>query len=49
VVSFDKRDLPWVVDYAKRQRVHHKAGRVEDRLERITEIETPTQDDISSP
>lgn len=35
VVSFGKRDLPWVVEYVKRQREHHAAGRVEDRLERI--------------
>ena len=39
VVSFGKRDLPWVVDYIRNQREHHAAGRVEDRLERITEIE----------
>ena len=39
VVSFGKRDLPWGVDYIKRQREHHAAGRVEERLERITEIE----------
>ena len=41
VVSFGKRDLPWVVDYVRRQREHHAAGRVEDRLERITAIEVP--------
>lgn len=39
VVSFGERDLPWVVDYIRNQREHHGAGRVEDRLERITEIE----------
>ncbi len=42
VVSFGKRDLPWIVDYITRQRGHHgggAAGRVEDRLERITQIE----------
>lgn len=39
VVSFGKRDLSWVVDYIKRQREHHSAGRVENRLERITQIE----------
>jgi len=31
--------LPWVVDYVNRQREHHAAGRVEDRLERITQVE----------
>lgn len=35
VVSFGKRDLPWVVDYVKGQREHHAAGRAESRLERI--------------
>jgi hypothetical protein len=39
VVSFGKRDLPWVVDDIKRQREHHAAGRVEHRLERITQVE----------
>ncbi len=39
VVSFGKRDLPWVVDYIRRQREHHAGGRVEDRLERITQLE----------
>jgi len=38
VVSFGKRDLPWVVDYINGQREHHAAGRVEDRLERITQL-----------
>lgn len=42
VVSFGKRDLPWVVDYIRRQREHHAAGRAEDRLERITQIEVPS-------
>ena len=42
VVSFGKRDLPWVVDYIKHQREHHAVGRVEDRLERITQIEVPS-------
>ena len=39
VVSFGKRDLQWVVDYIRNQREHHGAGRIEDRLERITQIE----------
>ncbi|MBY0309127.1 MAG: IS200/IS605 family transposase [Phycisphaerales bacterium] len=39
VVSFGKRDLPWVVDYIKRQREHHAVSRIEDRLECITQIE----------
>jgi putative transposase len=39
VVSFGKRDLPWVADYIARQREHHAAGRAVDRLERITQIE----------
>ncbi len=39
VVTFGKRDLPWVVDYIRRQREHHASGRAEDRLERITQVE----------
>lgn len=41
IVSFGKRDLPRVVNYVRHQREHHAAGRTEDRLERITEIEIP--------
>jgi putative transposase len=39
VVSFGTRELPWVVDYIRKQREHHAAGRIFDRLERITELE----------
>lgn len=39
IVSFGTRDLPWVVNYIRNQREHHTAGRVEDRLERITHSE----------
>ena len=33
VVSFGTKDLPWVVGYVERQKEHHAAGRVHDRLE----------------
>ena len=36
IVSFGKRDLPWVLNYIKNQREHHASGAAEDRLERIT-------------
>ena len=39
IVSFGKKDLPWVVEYVNNQREHHGAGRAEERLERITAIE----------
>jgi putative transposase len=39
VVSFGKRDLPWVVAHIRRRRELHAAGRSEDRLERITQVE----------
>ena len=39
IVSFGKRDLPWVAAYINGQREHHRSGRVEDRLERITQHE----------
>lgn len=35
VVSFGKRDLPWVVEYIKNQREHHHAGSAVERLEAI--------------
>ena len=42
VVSFGKRDLPWVVEYIEQQREHHAAGRAFDRLERIMQVERPS-------
>ena len=44
VVSFGTKDLPWVKRYIQNQRAHHAAGKVSDRLERITELETPLPD-----
>ena len=35
VISFGAKDLPWVLDYVRRQREHHAAGKVHQRLERI--------------
>ncbi len=35
VVSFGTRDLEWVVDYVRNQKIHHARGAVYDRLERI--------------
>ena len=43
VVSFGTRDLPWVRAYVRDQRERHARGNVEDRLERITELETPAK------
>ena len=40
VVSFGTKDLPWVKDYIRNQREHHATGKTNDRLERITELET---------
>jgi len=36
VVSFGKKDLPWVCEYIRNQKEHHAAGTVHERLERIT-------------
>lgn len=33
VVSFGKAHLPWVLDYIANQREHHRAGKIEQRLE----------------
>ena len=35
VVSFGTKDLPWVVDYIRRQKEHHARGATHERLERI--------------
>jgi len=35
VVSFGKKDLPFVVEYIRNQKAHHARGQVYDRLERI--------------
>ncbi|MCI0681997.1 MAG: IS200/IS605 family transposase [Gemmataceae bacterium] len=43
VVSFGTKDLPWVIEYARNQKERHARGKVEDRLERITEIEKEAQ------
>jgi putative transposase len=40
VVSFGTRDLEWVRGYVCDQREHHSHGRVYDRLERITQLES---------
>jgi putative transposase len=39
VVSFGTKDLPWVCSYVRDQKERHASGRVEERLERITEVE----------
>ncbi len=33
VVSFGRKNLPWIIDYIAHQREHHSAGRVHARLE----------------
>ena len=43
VVSFGTKDLPWVIEYVRNQKERHARGKVEDRLERITELETEAQ------
>ncbi len=45
VVSFGTRDLPWVLDYVRRQREHHAGGRASDRLERIERLDDATPHD----
>jgi putative transposase len=43
IVSFGTRDLPWVIEYIRRQREHHARGTIHDRLERITQEDDGTQ------
>jgi putative transposase len=42
VVSFGKKDLPWVIAYVRNQKEHHARGATHDRLERVTPIEEVT-------
>jgi REP element-mobilizing transposase RayT len=44
VVSFGSAQLEWVKRYIRDQREHHARGTVFDRLERITEIETRSEE-----
>ena len=46
VVSFGTRDLGWVKEYVANQRERHGRGKVEDRLERITALETGAEADL---
>ena len=39
VVSFGTRNLPWVKEYVRNQREHHASGKIETRLEQITQRE----------
>jgi hypothetical protein len=36
VVSFGKKQLPWVQDYIARQKEHHANGRLQERLEAVS-------------
>jgi putative transposase len=47
VVSFGTKDLSWVRRYVRDQKERHSRGQVEERLERITEMERPA-DPVSS-
>ena len=40
VVGFGKKDLPWVIEYIRNQREHHRRGSATPRLEQIA---TPDQ------
>ncbi len=35
VVSFGTKDLPWVIDYVRRQKEHHAKGTTQERLEQV--------------
>jgi putative transposase len=43
VVSFGTRDLKWVKEYIRNQLDRHARGKVEDRLERITDYEAEAE------
>ena len=35
IVSFGTKDLKWVVNYIRNQKIHHAKGQIHERLERI--------------
>jgi putative transposase len=39
VVSFGTKDLPWVIEYVKKQKEHHARGTTNERLERTNDDE----------
>ena len=46
VVSFGKNNLDWVLQYIAGQKEHHKAGRPQDRLERVTTDEGEPEEHV---
>ena len=38
VVSFSKRDLPWVLEYVAKQKEHHAVGTLSEKLETDTTL-----------
>ena len=38
IVTFGTKDLPWVVEYIRNQKEHHRNGSVYERLERFSEV-----------
>ena len=43
VVSFGTRNLDWIKEYIRNQKERHAGGKVQDRLERITDPEAVAQ------
>jgi putative transposase len=43
VVSFGTGDLEWVLEYVRNQRDRHAQGRIQERLERITDEEAKAE------
>jgi putative transposase len=45
VVSFGRKNLPWVLEYVAKQKEHHARGGAVERLERITAWEEGGEED----
>ena len=43
VVSFGRKDLPWVIEYIRKQKEHHGNKSIHDRLERIHRFDDASQ------
>ena len=43
IVTFGTKDLPWVVEYIKNQKEHHRNGTIFDRLEKFSDGDAETE------
>ena len=49
IVTFGMKDLPWVMEYVRNQKEHHRRGSVFERLERMAADDPPGSSHESKP